>query len=313
MFYYWIIVGLFACHSSGSRHRSSQTQHDKNLASTGLHHDKILGTSFTPENQTLRPKYHVPTYLLIGGGAVILLLLLGLTFWLLRTKRVVRERGVPIRVPNSNAISLIPSSGFSTPSWGVSTIDMVVPAKVSLLGTWDFSEDGLEGISKGFFLFYPGGGTYLEYESGWSSRNFRYKLDGFNATGTIYDCGEWSVTFTENGKKGKGRIGESQMHMVKRCEDYKQADQFYQGTWDLWMQKQSTWVGFLTLNANSGYLEFENGMSAADWSCEVSGMNVKGMIPGQGPLSLEFAPDGSVGVAKIGAMKYYVWRRHESE
>lgn len=153
----------------------------------------------------------------------------------------------------------------------------------------------------------------MEYTAGSTSsyRNFKFEMRGYNIVGTIEDCGEWNIQLAANGMKGKGKIGLNQMMMIKRCEDYQQADQFYQGTWDVWMQKQPTWVGFLKLDDSGGYLEFENGSSAEHWSCEVSGMFVRSVIPGQGPLCLEFAPDGSVGVVNIGCMKYNVWRRAE--
>lgn len=310
MFYCLAFVSLVVYRSPAIRHHVKLS--DKLSLTTFAVSDHLSAASFAAIGTSHRVlKHEVPAFLLIGIGAVLLFGAAGLTCWLLQTKRVVRERREVISVPHS-CISLTP---VAPPSWGIiSTLDMMAPPKVSIIGTWDFVEDGEEGILRGFFLFYPGGGSHIEYTSGssWSSRNFEYELKGCKALGTIEEHGEWNVTITTDGMKGKGKIGENQLHMSKRCENYQEAAEFYQGTWDMWMPRQATWVGFLTMNDNEGHLEFENGVSSSSWNCEVSGMFLRSAIPGQGPLSIEFAPDGSVGVATIGSTKYNIWRRCSS-
>jgi hypothetical protein len=305
----------------GARHQQSIVYNKLHPADPGSNH-----TSPTDKGgQTIWQKmlvipskilHQIPTFWLIGGGAVLLVLLAGLTYWLLITKQKTREYTVQVKL-KANKTPQSAASDTPPPSWGkLSQMDMVIPPKVWPLGTWDFTEDGPDGILRGFLLFYPGGGSHIQYhESGWNTRDIDFEIKGFNAVGTIEDHGEWNVVFNETGSKARGKLGCNDFAMIRRTlTKYEEASQCYQGTYDLWMTKQQTWLGFVTLDASAGgYLEFENGLSADNWTCETSGMTISSEIPVHGSFSLTLAKDGTVGIAKIGQTKYNVWRRQEGD
>jgi len=122
------------------------------------------------------------------------------------------------------------------------------------------------------------------------------------------------VTLDAGRSSGSGTLAKCDFSMSRRGTVHADASFYLEGCYDLWLPSDRSWAGFLSFYAGgSGYVEYVNGWSSDEVLYSIAGHTVFGEVKGQGELSMQFAPDGTVALAAIGRAHFDVWRREATE
>mmetsp|Transcript_11387 Transcript_11387/g.28732 ORF Transcript_11387/g.28732 Transcript_11387/m.28732 type:complete len:259 (+) Transcript_11387:69-845(+) len=208
--------------------------------------------------------------------------------------------------------------------------------KEQLWGSWNFTWQELESgkLREGVVRFYPGGGTSIDIYQGKFAREWKFDTIEDWFVGDIEDVGHIEAQIDLKGEtaSGYGTLNNGELTLWRSWE-YEDAWSYIVGTWDLYSKMDPDALNSYHFRKMSdpdkpapdievvinedwrGSLAYANGcMSKEDWEMEIDAHIMSAVLgPGFGKLKMEFARDGTVGLADMHGSHFEVVRRADAE